>query len=193
MLGSVSDRMLADRTRADDGRIPSALPVGLVARLALVASAVVVMGGVVYIVWTGVEVYAQHLCKWPATISCEDGPDVWWLVPSGLGVIAAATTWGLVNWARAGTHRISWLIVAWLVGFAPLVVKMRPRQFGPADLTVEVLYVAVGVGFVAAVAIESAPAKKRLVIGSALIALVGVGVVALLLPDILSASWSNRL
>ena len=65
-------------------------------------AAVVVMAGVLYIVWTGVEVYAQHLCKWPATISCEDGPDIWWLGPSGLGVIAAAATWGLVNWARAG-------------------------------------------------------------------------------------------
>lgn len=165
----------------------------LVARLVLVAAAIAIMAMVLWFVWGAVDTYARHLCKWPATISCGQGSRVWWLVPLGLGGIAAVGAWGMVTWARVRSHRSSWLVVLWLVGFLPAVYWMRPRQFGPADLWVEVLYVAVGIALAGAIAMESAPSKRRLIAATTLVTLALVCLVAVMMPSILSTAWSSRI
>jgi hypothetical protein len=186
--------MVNGATRPIDTQTTSTRATGirLVARLALAAAAIAIMALVLSWVWIGVDVYAQHLCKWPATISCSDGSPVWWLVPLSLGAVAAVGAWGLVTWARVRSHRTSWLVVPWLVGFLPAVYRMRPRQFGPADLWIGVLYVAIGIVLAAAIATESAPAKKRLIIAATLATLAAMMVIGLMLPSILSTAWNTR-
>lgn len=194
MAGSVPTVMIARRTQPTDAQIsPSrAVGIGLVARLVLVAAGIAAMAVVLLWVWAGIGAYAQHSCNWPATISCDQGSPVWWLVLLSLGTVATIAAWGLLKWARYGSHRISWLVVPWLAGFGPVVVIMGPRRFGPADLWIETLYVSVGIVLASAIAVQSAPATRRLIIRVALMALAVVSVVALMLPSVLSAAWNNQ-
>jgi len=166
---------------------------GVMARLLSAAAAMVVVGWLLYLAWTAVDVYARHLCRWPARISCDDGAGIWWLVPWSLGALAGIAAWGLVDWARSlGSHRTAWLMVLWLMGFGPVVVTMGPRQFGLADLWVDTTYLAIGVLLASVVVTAAAPRRRRLVVGATFVALAVLGLLALAMPSVLSATWERR-
>jgi hypothetical protein len=83
-------------------------------------------------------------------------------------------------------------MVLWLMGFGPVVVIVGPRQFGLADLWVDTTYLAIGVLLASVVVTAAAPRRRRLVVGATFVALAVLGLLALAMPSVLSATWERR-
>jgi hypothetical protein len=152
--------------------------------------AVLALGGaaVVTLVVLGMEeavdVYARHLCRWPATISCDDGSDLWRLLPIGMAAVALVTMAVGGLWVWMGRHtRLAFALHAWFVGFPVMVFAVRPRQIAMGDLVVVGLYVSLAIELLRQVLIAVARMPRLVAAVLALVAVVALVAAMGQLPD----------
>ncbi len=143
----------------------------------------------VLLVWGRVAGNAIHLCGWPATIACDSGTPLWWLLPATVTVVALSGVAVLVLWVANGQtgHSIGFAHVLWSLGLVPLTFATRPRTFGWSDLIIGGSWIGLGLAlFVVAVA-TMFPAQRRGIARGALLLAVGYVLLLALVPSILAA------
>jgi len=120
---------------------------------------------VIVVLWVvqAVEFYARHSCRWPASISCDEGSGLWALVPIGVSLASASGVVLLGIWTWTGRHgSLAWAHVVWTVGFPVAVVVTGPRQFGLSDLTILGAYASLAIELARRTLIDGAGVPRRL-------------------------------
>lgn len=161
--------------------------------LGLGGAAVVIL--VVLVVEEAVDVYARNLCRWPATLSCEDGSDLWALLPIGIAAVALVAVAVGGFWVWTGRHTLlAFALHAWFVGFPVMVFAVRPRQIAMGDLVVLGVYVGMAIELLrrALIAMASMPRAIAAVLALAAIAVL-VAVMGRLPDELADAAVRARL
>jgi hypothetical protein len=164
---------------------------------ALVAPALVLVW--VVIVAIAVPHAAVHLCKWPATISCDGGvPALWWTFAVAMTAIVAA---GIADclWlrarSRAGPVR-TLLYGGWVVAVViNFLSRVQDRELSGTDLVAGAVLV-IGGTVLAGWTLASRPSAgrraRRAAWATTAASVVGAVVVVSLSPGWFERSWERR-
>lgn len=164
---------------------------------ALVAPALVLVW--VVIVAVAVPHAAVHLCKWPATISCDAGvPALWWTLAIALTAIVVA---GVVDclWLRAHTRAgpvRTLLYGGWAVAVAiNFPLRVQDRELSGTDLVAGAALV-VGGTVLAGWTLASRPAAgrraRRAAWGATVALVISAVIVVSLSPGWFERAWERR-
>ncbi len=147
-------------------------------------------------VWELTSVYSSHFCGWPASISCETGLWLFWLVPIGVSLVAVAGTALLLRWAyyAEGRSLLGLLHALWTYGWLVIYISNEDwlpfaerglRTFGPEDIVGYGIYGLLGIELLRRAALVFTPKRRR--IGTAVALLVAAGFIVILvaLPSLL--------
>lgn len=165
----------------------------------VVAAAVAVVPMVLVMLWVDsmFSVYAVHLCRWPATISCRDGWQGWELASAWFWVFGVVSVSAVALWVIRGSVAMRlWAVVPMIMAFPVVVLASGPRLLGVGDLFVFGVYSTCAVVLSWQVLSEWLPAARRaLAVMAVAIAVLQLGAIAatpMVLADVAERNGLTR-
>ena len=152
----------------------------------------------VFFVLIAIPHAAVHLCRWPATISCETGvPTVWWLLDGGLTLIVAC---GLLDsfWLsfRTRTTRRYWRVTLyslWSVNlFTLFIVSIPDRELSSDELVLGTLITLAGLALAVWSVASLPPIRRSRVLSVTAWTLAATLAVSSIITVALSPGWFER-